>query len=89
MKDWFSRVGDYILFVAATLNGHRLSFARVIEALLIAAVTAMITSYVTVERLVSRVEVEFRYISRDIDEIKRRLDRLEQKPQKNLRFAKF
>ncbi|MEM4655270.1 MAG: hypothetical protein QXL34_07280 [Thermosphaera sp.] len=66
-----------------------MSFARVIEALLIAAVTAMITSYVTVERLVSRVEVEFRYISRDIDEIKRRLDRLEQKPQKNLRFAKF
>lgn len=63
--------------VPEMLNGSRPYFVRLAEAAVIATITAVITSYVTVERLAARFEVETRYISRDIEEIKRRLEQIE------------
>ena len=62
MIDW----KEFIPFILVTENGIKLNKVRVVEAILIAVITASVTTYITTERL--RVQVE---------DLKHRIERLE------------
>jgi len=74
MSHWYHLLMDNMPFIAATVSPPRLSVTRLVEALIIAAGTAFVTSYVTVARLEERTSLRAEYEEKKFNDQVRRRD---------------
>ena len=74
MIDW-QNVIDSIPFMALNTTPPKLSGTRITEAIIIAALTALATSYITVSKLETKTELRSEYYEKQFDEQRNRRDK--------------